>query len=171
MEVSFHIVFRDIRNADGLIGTGLNAGRCFAHGESLMTHIAFSHNASNFEVLRHFIRAGHCTILATEALVVQMAHNARSWILLIRLCWATNQARRLQAMVACCRDMLQYRKSLVCSEQHSHLPPRFCRLQSVKVVAGTDTSLASRTKVEVNFESILLTGGGSRKRNQILVVM
>ena len=93
-------------DANRRVGTGLDACGRFAHSESIRAHVALAYNAQTFRVVRNFVWAFEDAVLATDALVIQMADDTSDGILFVCENGTAIQACRIYAMVACSGDSL-----------------------------------------------------------------
>jgi hypothetical protein len=65
--------------------------------------------------------------------------------------------------------MLHYGRRWRTPNEQPHIAPRFVFVQSVKRMAGDDTSLAARAAVEIDLESVLLTCARRSRRQDRMV--
>src|SRR6478609_7277969 len=87
-------------DADSMAGTCLNTGGGFLGSQAAMAHVTFAHDASLGRILGNIVRAFQHAVLAPNALVVQVSHNAGEGILFVCQNGAAVQASRIQAMMA-----------------------------------------------------------------------
>ena len=55
----------------------------FADGEARVTHVALADDAALGGILRHFVRTFHHAILAADALVIEMTHDAGDGVFVV----------------------------------------------------------------------------------------
>src|SRR5258708_38057119 len=96
----------DDADTDGLARTGLDTGRGFANPEAVIAHVAFANDAQARGVLRHLVRALHDAVLATHALVIEMAHNASEGIFFVGQDRTAAEAAGIDTMVTSGGDVL-----------------------------------------------------------------
>src|SRR5204862_1940859 len=122
----------DQRDANGFLWTRLGARRSFAHSEAIGAQIAFPDDAAARRIFGDVVRTFHDAILAADALVIEMSHDAGERILVVRQHRTTVQAARISAMMACRGHGLLKRLPPVAAEQESDVAPRFAVVQSVQ---------------------------------------
>ena len=160
----------DDADRDGLVGTGLHAGRRFAFDQAIGAHVAFAHDALFGAVLRRFIGAGENAVLAADALVVEVVHNAGERVFFIRAHGTPMHAGRLQTVMACGGHGFLHRRLRAAAVQQADNAPGFARFEPVQAVARRDARLATSAAIEIDFKAVLLAGAGRGKRNQAAVV-
>ena len=74
---------RDDADGDGRARAGLHAGRRFVRREPVVAHVALAHDAAALRVLRHVVGALEHAILAADALVIEVAHDAGLLVLFV----------------------------------------------------------------------------------------
>ena len=94
-------------DANRLVRAGLHAGRGFAVVQPLAAHVALADDALGRVVLGHVVGAHQRAVLAADALIVEVPHDAGDRVFVVGQRRAAVQARRLQAVMAGGRDVLQ----------------------------------------------------------------
>jgi hypothetical protein len=85
-----------------------------------------------------------------------MQHDARDRIFGVSLNWTSNQARRLEAMIASHRQIEPISIRIPSTLDLSHSPPiNVCRIP-VLFIAGHDTALAPNALGHIKVETVLL---------------
>src|SRR5580765_6642115 len=101
--------------------------------QTLMAHITLSHDAAFFRIFRHFIRAHQNAVLAADTLVIQMAHDSRKWILVVRQHGTSIEATWLDTVMAGGCDRLLKGTAALPMEQ-SRAAPGFVFIEAVEGV-------------------------------------
>jgi hypothetical protein len=122
---------RDDADRDGPVGTRLHAGRRFTDSEARRAHVAFPHDAAFRGILRHIIRTFEHTILAADALVIEVSHDAGVRLLFIRAHRTAFEARGLEAVMACGGDGLLIWRGARAAMDRAGGPPDFIVIESV----------------------------------------
>ncbi len=151
---------------DGFIRTGLHAGRGFTFREAALAHVAFAHNATLKIELRHLIRAFQNAVAATDALVIEMAHNAGDGVFVIGEHRAAIRTGGIGAVMAGGGDGLQVGLLARANEQ-AHVAPAFAFIESIQRMAGGHAGLAAGAGIEIDLEAILLTGIRFAQRDEM----
>ena len=91
---------------DGFVRTRLRAGGCFASGEAIGAHVAFANDAQARGILGSIVGTLHDTVLATDALIVEVADDTGDRVFVVGEHGATVQTTGIDAMVAGGGDVL-----------------------------------------------------------------
>src|SRR6185436_11929061 len=126
-------------------------------GQARAAHVTFAHDAPRLGILRHIVRAHHHAVLAANALVIEMAHDARDRILVVGEHRAAIKARRVNTMMTRRRDDLLKRCAPIGRGQPADAAPGFLLIEPVERMACGYASLAAAALVEVHLERVLLT--------------
>jgi hypothetical protein len=153
-------------NANRLVGTGLNAGRCLSDRQPVGAHVALPYDPMSLVVFRDLIGASQSAIATADALVVEMSHDPGDGVLFVGVRRAGRETTGFDAVVARGRHMLNHRECGSSSHEESDVPPGFSVVEAIEGVASGDTRLATRATVEVDLEGELLTGPGWTRRKQ-----
>ena len=124
--------YRHDGDTNRFVGTGLSAGGSLADGEALRAHVAFADDAAFLRVLGNFVGALEHAILAADALVIEMANDARDCILLVGQDGAAVQAARVGAMMASGGDSLREGLPPVVADQAADVTPGFAFVEAVE---------------------------------------
>src|SRR5690349_19988954 len=120
---------------DRLRRAGLHAGGRFAAAETLVAHVALPYDTEAVAVLRHVVGALQHTVLAADALVIEVAHDASDRILLIHEHRTAVEAARISAVVAGRGDGLLVRSEAIASADITDIAPGCIFLESVEGMA------------------------------------
>ena len=101
-----HFGFFHYGDADGFTWTGLHTRGCFSVRQALVTHVALAHNPALLGILRYFIGTHEDAVLASDALVVEVADNASKRILIVSEHRTAIETARFDAMMTCGGDSL-----------------------------------------------------------------
>ena len=159
----------DDRDADGLVGTGLDAGGRLAVLQAVAAHVALAHDAALLVVLGRVVGAHQDAVLAADALVIEVLDDAGDRILLVGLDRAAGQAGGLQAVVARGGDGLLRGGLRGSAVQQADGAPDLAVVQAVQVVAAGDAGLAAGAQIQVDLERVLLAGARCLAGNEISV--
>src|SRR5262249_9937148 len=144
----------DRANRDGAIGTRLDARRRLGARETGRAEIALAHDAAGGVVLGRLVRAGERAVLAADAGIRQIPHDAGARILFVRFGGTAYHARGLEAVVARRRDGLLNRRERAASVQQTDGAPELSLVEPVHGVAAGDAGFASRASIEIDLERI-----------------
>ena len=161
-----HLLDVDHADGDGAVRARLHARRRLALREPAGAHVALAHDPLGAAVLRRLVGARQRAVPAPEALVVEMPDDAGHRVLLVRLHRARVHAGRIEAVVAGGRDVLDDGQTPAPAVQQADVAPRLVLLQAVQRMARRDARLAAGAGVEVDFEGVLLAGGGRRRGHE-----
>src|SRR6185295_18231666 len=142
----------DDLDRDRLVRARLHAGGRLAGRQAIAAHVALAHDAALAVELRHLVRAGEHAVLAADALVVQVAHDAGRGILLVRAHRAAVHARRVQAVVAGGRHGLLHGRVAGPAVKQTHAAPGLVVVEAVQAVARGDARLAPGARIQVDAE-------------------
>jgi hypothetical protein len=144
--------------------------------------ITFANDSALFGELGDLVRAGHDAVAASDALVVEVTHNAGDRLLVVGQHRAAEQARGLDAVVAGrghrplhgqrdrARTGSRGSRQDGLAHQQPHLTPALAGFQSIERMAGGDASLAAGTAVEIHLESVLLARPRRGERDEMSVL-
>jgi hypothetical protein len=124
-----------------------------------VAHIALADHATLGIVLGDAVGTVPGAVLATDAGVGAVDHDAGVGILCICFDGATDQAGGLQAMVATHRQVIALRIRIVSAFDFADSPPVDVGWVAVLLVAGDHAALASDALRHVEVEAVLFTGG------------
>ncbi len=158
------------RNPNGLVGTGLHAGRRLAHRQTAAAHVALPHDPHFLAVARHVVGTLQHAILAANALVVEVPDDARDGVLFIGQHRAALHAGRFDAVMAGGRDVLDHRGLAAAAGEQAHLSPDFVLVQAVQIMAGGHAGLASGAGIEIDLEGVLLAFLGGIQGNEVAII-
>lgn len=157
-------------DADGLRWAGLHAGRSLAFRQAIVTHVALSHNALAFGVFWNVVWAFQNTILAADALIVQVKDNSGFGVFFIsqngatiRTCWV------FTVMAGCCHCLLIGMIRCAAMNQ-TDISPCFILLQTVEAMTCRNAGLAACAAIQIYGKCILLARLWSRQRDQLAIV-
>ena len=156
---------QDGDDRDGVRGAGLHAGGGFAFGEAAVAHVAFADDAEAFAVLWNVIRALQHTILATDALVIEVADDAGERVLFVGENRAAVEAGGIGTVMAGGGDRLGERVGAVAADEEADVAPGFVVVEAVEGVAGGDAGFAAGAGVECDPEGVLFAGAGMGERD------
>ncbi len=155
--------------ADGLAGACLHASRRFTLLEAAAAHVTFADDAPFRGILRHFIRAFHYAVLAPDALVIEVAHNARDGIFIVSKHGTAAEATRIHTMMTGGGDGRLKRCAPIIAVKQADIAPGFVVIEAVERVAGGDAGFAAGAFVQIDFKAILLAGRRSGKWDEVAV--
>ena len=135
----------------------MDAGWLAACGEASITHVTLADNAALRVVLRHAVGAVPGAVLAADASMGAVLHNASEGIFRESLDWAADQARRLETVVAAHRQMKAIGVGIPTALDFADAAPVDVCWISVLLIAGDDAALAPDALGHVEVETILLT--------------
>jgi len=138
--------------------------------QSAMAHIALAHDASFGGILRHIVRAFQDAILATDALVIEMANDPCVRILLVSEHGTTIEAGGVEAMMARGGYGLLIRLDRRASLQQPHGAPGFIIIESVEGMARTNTRFASGAQVQINGKGVLFARAWLSEWYQAMII-
>ncbi len=92
----------------------LDARRRLAHRQPVTAHVALADNSLARVVFGGIVRTGERAILAADALIVEMADNSGVRVFLVGVNRTGVEARRVQAVVACGRHVLENGQARAC---------------------------------------------------------
>ena len=107
----------DDGDADGGARTGLNASGRFPYSETVRAHVALADDAEARGILRHFVRTFEDAILASDALVIEMANDPGDWIFFVGENRAAVQAGGINAVMASSGDSLLVGKNRIGADE------------------------------------------------------
>ena len=129
----------DHRDTNGAVGASLCAGGRFIDSQPVRAHVAFTNDASFVGILGNVIGAFEDAILAPDALVIEMTHDAGAGVFFISQDRAPIEACRINAMMARGGNGLLKPTFVHDAVEQPHLAPGLVLIQSIETVAGSDT--------------------------------
>ena len=126
-----HVFLSHDLDADRFIRASLHASGCLARCESALAHIALPHDALFCGILRHVVGAFQHAVLAADALVIEMSHDARLGVLFVGEHRAAIRTRGIYAMMTRGGDRLLVRLFIAAAVQKADRAPQLLVLQSV----------------------------------------
>jgi hypothetical protein len=145
----------------------LGAGGGFAGGEAALAQVAFADDAALGVVFGDVVGAFQHAVAATDALVVEVDDDAGDGIFFVGEDGAAVEAGGVGAVVAGGGDGLRKRIGGVGADEEADVTPRLLVVEAVEGVAGGDAGFAAGAGVELDFESVVLAGAGSRERDEL----
>src|ERR1700733_13238129 len=100
-----------------------------------------------------------------------MVHDARHRVFVVCIDWTAVHTCRMHTMMTGRRDRLLHRLEGRSTKKHADIAPRLVVVKSVEIMACGNTRLATGAGVQIDGESILITGRRARKWNQVAVVL
>ncbi len=149
---------------------GLRAGGGLAGAEALVAHVAFADDAESRAVFRHVVGALQHAILAADALVIEMTHDAGDRILFVSEHRTAVEAAGIGAMVAGGGDGLLIGCGGGTAVHEADIAPGFVVLKTVEGVAGDHAGLAAAAGVQVDLKGVLLARSGPGERDEALEI-
>ncbi len=143
----------------------MNARGRFAVLESIAAHVAFAYDAPGLVVLGRVVRAHQGAVLAAEALIIQMLHDARDGIFLVGLRRTAVHARWVDAVVTRGSHRLQRGGRRRSAVEQPDRAPDLIFIEPIEAVAGGNASLAPGAGIEVDLKRILLAWLWALERN------
>src|SRR6185437_284287 len=140
--------------------TRRNARRALAARKASVTHVAFAHHAALRVVLRHAIGAVPRTVLASNACIRTVAHDAGDAVLRVGVHWAASHACRFQALIASHRYVVSPRIRIRASFNLPHSSPQDVGGIAILFVASHYTAFAPDALRHVEVKTVLLAGTG-----------
>jgi hypothetical protein len=156
-------------DGNGAARTSLDAGWRFSLRQAAVTQVAFADNAAAGRIPGYIVRTFEHTVLATDALVVEVTDDPGEWIFFIGQDGAPMQAGGFDAMVTGRGDGLLIGFRLRTSMEQADGAPGFIFLQSIERMTGAHTGFASGASIEVDAKGILFARAGALEGDQILV--
>src|SRR5262249_3183735 len=123
-------------------------------------HVALADDATLGVVLGHAVRAVPGAVLAADAGIGAVQHDAGRGVLGVRINRTTLQARRLQAVMTADRHIRTLGSRIPAAFDFGHVAPVDRGRVSVLLVAGHDTAFAADAFAHVDVKAILLAGAG-----------
>jgi hypothetical protein len=123
-----------------------------------MAHVALTHDTAPRGIFRNVVRTLEDTVLAADALIIEMTHDAGVFIFFISEHRAAIETGRVYAVMAGSGDNLLVRLRFCSPVQQSDVTPGFLLVEAIERMAGADASLAASAGVEVDGEGVLLAG-------------
>jgi len=100
-----------------------------------------------------------------------MAHNASHRVFVVRINRTTVHTCRIQAMMTRCSDCLLHRLKDGSTKKDTDIAPALVVVESVQMMAGSNTGLTTCADVKIDCERILLARRRQREWNQVAVVL
>ena len=147
----------DDLDLDGPFGAGVDACWFEAIGKAAVAHIALAHHTALWIELRHAIGAIPDAVLATDAGIGGMQHDACDWIFGVGIDRAALQAIGIEAMVAAHREVVAAGVGVDAAFNLADAPPaNICGI-SVLLVAGNLAGAAADALRHIEVEAVLLS--------------
>ena len=165
------LLFVDEGNGDRFVRTCLHTRRRFPDSESVRAHVALSNDASFLGILRHVVWAFPSAILATDALVIEVANDAGYRVFVVRVDRTTVHTSRIHAVMTGGGDRLLHRFQDCSTKKHTDIAPGLVIVEAVEIVAGGHARLATGASIQIDSKRILLAWSRRSEWNQITVIL
>jgi len=160
----------DELDGDRATRTSLDAGWSFAGSEASMAHVAFADDAALRGIFRNVVGTFENTILAADALIIEMTDDAGVWIFFVGENGAAIETGWIDAMMAGSGDDLLIRFSFGSADEQADAAPGFIIVEAVEGVTGANAGFATGAVVEVDSEGVLFSRAGRMERDEVAIV-
>jgi hypothetical protein len=141
---------------DGALGAGVHAGRALSRRQPAVAHVALPDHAALRVVLRHAVGAVPGAVLAADARIRAVAHDAGHRVFRIGIDRAPGETGRLETVVAAHRQVGARRLREVPAFDLADAPPVDGGRVAVLLVARDHAALAADALPHVEVEAVLL---------------